>query len=304
MSQALQLHSHRFKAMGSPCELQYYAPAETAGLIFTTTRKRLNQLEQKYSRYLPKSVTSQINSSAGSGETIEVDNETLGLLHYADTLHKQSDGLFDITSGPLRQAWNFRSGKLPSREKLDALLPLIGWQKAEWNPPHFALPLRGMEIDFGGFVKEYAADQLAQILTGQGIEHGLVNLGGDLVIIGPHPDDSPWQVGIQHPRKTNEAIVQLPLHRGAIATSGDYERFMLIEGNRYSHLLNPCSGWPVKPTYAAVTVIAEQCLIAGSFSSIAMLKSEHDQDWLSNSGLAYLSVDQKMQLSGNIIETR
>ncbi len=297
---SMQLHTHRFKAMGSPCEFKYYASVKHNTRLFTSARQRLQVLEDKYSRYLDTSVTSNINNAAGLADAVKVDQETAALLHYADTLHTQSDGLFDITSGILRKAWNFRSGKLPNNETLEALLPLIGWDKVEWNPPYLHLPRKGMEIDFGGFVKEYAADQLAQVLTTEGVSCGLVNLGGDVVILGPHPDGSPWQVGIQHPREARQAIVQIPLHQGAIATSGDYERFMLIDGTRYCHLLNPFSGWPVQARFASASVVAEQCLIAGSFSSTAMLKSESDPQWLNNSGLAFLMVDQNMALSGNI----
>ena len=296
----LQLFSHQFQAMGSRCEFKYYSHEKDEQALLAAARQRLLQLEQKYTRYRDTSVTSKINIAAGSRTPIQVDNETVGLLLYAATLHEQSDGLFDITSGILRCAWDFRSDRLPRHDAIESLLPLIGWSKVDWQPPYFSLPSVGMEIDFGGFVKEFVADQVASVLRYRGVEHGLVNLGGDIVVIGPHPDGSPWMVGIQHPRQAGQAIAKIPMTHGAIATSGDYERYMLIDGIRYCHILNPFTGYPIQSPYASATVIADQCLIAGSFSSMALLKSETEPDWLENSGVAYLLVDQQMSLISNI----
>lgn len=261
---------------------------------------RLQELEHKYSRYRPDSIVSRINAAAGSGAQVAVDDETARLLDYAALLFTQSDGLFDVTSGILRNAWNFRANRLPSQAKIEQLLPLIGWQQVQWNKPYVYLPQPGMEVDFGGFVKEYATDQISQLLQEQGVVHGLVNLGGDIRVLGPHPDSSPWIVGIQHPRTAEQAIVKIPLLQGAIATSGDYERFMLVKGVRYCHLLNPYTGWPVASPFASASVLADQCVLAGSFSSIALLKSPSEPQWLASSGITYLLVDQHLQLQGNM----
>lgn len=301
MTQSLQAFSRVIKGMGSRCTFKLYAQnADIADQHFDAACDRLLALEQKYTRYRPDSITSRINCAAGTGESVALDDETTGLLHYADALFQQSDGLFDISSGILRQVWDFHSGKLPTDAELKPLLPLIGWSEVDWQPPMFSLPQTGMEIDFGGFVKEYAADQLAQLWRQRGVAHGFVNLGGDIVVVGPHPDESPWLVGIQHPRDSGKAIAQIPLTHGAIATSGDYERFMIVDGIRYSHLLNPKSGQSIRSHFASVSIVADQCLIAGSFSSLAMLKSESESHWLKESGVAHLTVNQEMVLGGNI----
>lgn len=157
-----------------------------------------------------------------------------------------------------------------------------------------------MELDFGGYVKEYTADCVADLCRASGIEHGLVNLGGDIHVIGPHPDGSPWQVGIQHPRDPNAAIARIPLAQGAIATSGDYERYMMLEGTRYCHLLHPITGHSLHPAFASISVVAARCLIAGSFTTIALLKSPEEPQWLSEQGLPYLTTDQQLQLGGSL----
>jgi thiamine biosynthesis lipoprotein len=293
----VKLHSINFKAMGSPCELQLYLEDNKASSIGQQIRELINYYETKYSRYQPSSVTSRINASAGI-ETIELDEETAKLIDYAVVLHQQSDGLFDITSGILRKAWNFKSQSLPSAQEIEQLLPKIGWEKVEWKTPFIRLPYEGMEIDFGGYVKEYTADVVADFCLQNGVNQGLINLGGDIHVLGPHPNGSPWRVGIQHPRQIKKAIASIEISQGAIATSGDYERFMIIDGVRYSHLLNPFTGQSIQPKFASVSIVAARCLIAGSFSTIALLKSLDEPDWLNTVDLPHLVVDQQMNLSG------
>ena len=296
----MQLHSISFKAMGSRCELKLYLPKKKASQIGQQIIAFVKQLEAKYSRYQEASITSKINAAAGQTNPVALDEETARLIDYAAILHQQSDGLFDITSGILRRVWNFKSNQIPSEDEIAQLLPLIGWQQVEWQTPFIRLPQTGMEIDFGGYVKEYIADAAASLCLEKGVEHGLINLGGDIHVIGPHPDGSPWQIGIQHPRKPHTAIATIDISQGAITTSGDYERFMMINGTRYSHLLNPFSGQSIQPFYASASVIAPQCIVAGSFSTLALLKSPTEPQWLQEVGLPYFTVDQHMQIAGTI----
>ncbi|MFT6389721.1 MAG: thiamine biosynthesis lipoprotein [Cellvibrionaceae bacterium] len=291
--------------MGSPCEFSIYCDDEQkAKRITQLLSDEISRLENKYTRYKTTSVTSAINDHSGKVDGIRLDEETAALINYADSLYQQSDGLFDITSGVLRREWNFKSGKLPRELSMQALLPIIGWDKVTWDNPHFYLPIEGMEVDFGGFVKEYAADVLATLCIDNSVKHGLINLGGDIRVIGSHPNGSPWRVGIQHPRKPLTAIATVDMYSGGIATSGDYERYMIIDGKRYCHLLNPKTGESIQPYFASVSVVSESCLLAGSFSSIAMLKSQKDKGWLNDMGLPYLTTEessnQTIQLAGTL----
>jgi FAD:protein FMN transferase len=147
----------------------------------------------------------------------------------------------------------------------------------------------------------YTVDLVANLCEELGVTGGVVNLGGDVRVLGPHPNGNPWQIGIQHPRRAKEAIAYVDIHEGAIATSGDYERFMMIDGQRYSHLLDPHTGLSIAPAFASVSVIAPQCLVAGSFSTIALLKSVREPEWIHNSGLSYLSCSPTLQLRGSIL---
>lgn len=293
----MQEFRHPFRAMGCPCELRLYADSpQSAAQWFQDAEAEIRRLEMRYSRYRDDSVTAAIEQAAGKDGGLEVDAETAALLDYAATAFAQSDGLFDITSGVLRRAWDFKSGCLPEQSQIDALLPLIGWEKLRWDRPRLRLPA-GMQLDFGGFVKEYTADAIATRLRGQGCECGLIDLGGDLAVVGAHPDGSPWQIGIRNPRDPEQAIAQVPLPHGAIATSGDYERGMVIDGRVYGHILNPHTGWPVQEL-SSVSVLADHCVVAGSASTIAMLKGRHGIAWLESLGLPFLCVDQTGRVSG------
>lgn len=295
------LCSAEWKAMGSPCALKLYGASDEASRAGVEIAKvEVERLEAKYSRYREDSLTSQINASAGSEEGISVDEETAVLLDYADTSFRESGGLFDITSGILRKVWDFRSGKLPERKQIDELMPLVGWQRVRWEKPRLVLEKAGMELDFGGYVKEYAADRVASLCRQAGIRHGLVDLGGDLAVIGPHPDGSPWRVGIRDPQASRESVANIELYRGGLASSGDYERCMVVDGERYAHILSPKTGWPVR-SLAAVSVVADQCLVAGTVSTVAMLKGEQDgSTWLSELGLPSLCVTQAGELRGQL----
>lgn len=251
-------------------------------------RDEVIRIEHKYSRYRADSVLTAINATAGCEATM-VDEETAALLDYAAAAYAESGGVFDITSGVLRKAWDFRSGRLPEEAEVDALLDCVGWRRVDWQRPRIQLP-SGVQLDFGGFGKEYAVDCAAAVLRQHGVAHGLVDLGGDIRMLGPHPDGSAWRVGIRDPADAQRALVSLDLSAGAIATSGDYERGMVIGGRLYSHLLDPRSGWPVDSPYRSVSVLAPQCLVAGTAASVALLRGMDGPDWLDALGLPWLAV--------------
>lgn len=289
-----------FTALGGPCSLQLYAADESAlERAGATARDEVLRIEAKYSRYRDDSVLSSINAAAGDPHGSLVDEETAALLDYAATAYEQSDGLFDATSGVLRRAWDFRAARLPAAGEIEQLLPLVGWDKLRWQRPRLVLPKAGMQLDFGGFGKEYAADRAALVLRAQGIRHGLVELGGDVCVVGPQPGGTPWRIGIRHPRELERVVASIDLSDGAVASSGDYERYFERDGRRYSHVLDPRSGWPVQGL-ASVSVLAPQCLIAGTATTIAMLKGEAGEAWLAGLGLRWLAVDGQGRLAGDI----
>ena len=281
----------QFGAMACECEVRIVGMSRRkAEPIARLAIDEVRRIESKFSRYRAASVVSRINALAGSGQALAVDEETAHLLDFAAELHAASDGLFDITSGILRQAWDFRAKRIPRAAALQALLPRIGWSQVVWKGHCIALPQPGMELDFGGYGKEYAADRAATVLQEHGVRHGLVNLGGDIRVAGPRPGDEPWMLGIQHPRAPQQMLARMPLTYGALATSGDYERFFDLDGVRYCHVLDPRTGWPVK-SWQSVSVVAPACLAAGALTTIAMLKGAGAIAFLQSQNVGYLAVD-------------
>lgn len=286
--------------MGTPCEIQLYAGTDSIGKqIAELIIADVHRLEKRYSRYRDESFLSAINRVAATGGRITVDEETAGLLNYAATCYEQSEGLFDITSGILRRAWNFKQRQLPTADQIQHLLAKIGWHKLSWTPPVLEFPVPGMEIDFGGVVKEYAVDRAAALSRQAGIRHGLINLGGDIKIIGARADGQPWHIGIRDPERNGSAMRTLQLDEGAVASSGDYERCIEVDSVRYGHVLNPKTGWPVR-YLASVTVVSELCVVAGSASTIAMLKEKDGPAWLEKLGLPHLWVDLQGNAGGSL----
>jgi thiamine biosynthesis lipoprotein len=277
---------HVWQAMGSPCELQLFVGPDEGLRSAAAAAAEVERLEQRYSRYRADSLLSAINRAAQAGGSIKVDPETALLLDYSDTCFRESGELFDISSGILRRAWDFKSGRAPSDDELQRLLPLVGWEKVEWHSPAIRFTVPGMELDLGGVVKEYAVDRVAALLLERGVESGIVNLGGDVRILGPRPGGEAWHVGIRHHRLHDGVAALVMMERGALASSGDYERCIVIDGVRYGHILNPRTGWPVREL-AAASVIADLCIVAGSGATIAMLKDAQGVEWLEQLGLPY-----------------
>lgn len=286
--------------MGTSCELQLFTDDKhLANHLVEIVVADVQRLENLYSRYRPDSLLSKINNVAANGGSIVVDAETAGLLDYAATCYQQSDRLFDISSGILRRAWRFETGHLPDESLITRLLENVGWHKLNWQAPLLEFPVAGMELDFGGIVKEYAADRAAALCWNAGARHGVINLGGDIKLIGPRPDGSAWQIGIHHPRQKQSLASTLALRGGAVASSGDYERCIVVNGQRYGHILNPKTGWPVR-YLASVSVVSDFCVVAGSASTIAMLKEEQGPAWLEQLGLPHLWIDANGNSGGSL----
>jgi thiamine biosynthesis lipoprotein len=261
--------------------------------------EEVSRIEARYSRYRPENWLAEINRAAIAGQSIEVDDETAALLDYSFACYQLSGGLFDITSGVLREEWDFASTRLPAAVDVTALLSRIGMDKLVWNKPRLGFRHSGLELDFGGIGKEYAADRAAAVCTAHGITQGLIDLGGDIRILGAHPDGQPWQIRIRHPRALGTAVAIVQLATGALATSGDYERYIEIDAKRYCHILNPHTGWPVTGL-SSVSVVASECLLAGSLASIAMLKERHGIAWFDSMEAPYLWVDDSGRQGGTL----
>ena len=271
--------------MGSPCELVCETPRRSLALALAErVAAEAWRIEDKFSRYVDGNIVHRINSA--DGQRLEVDDETAQLLDFADTLYELSDGRFDITSGVLREAWHFDgSDRVPSQARIDAALARVGWQRVSWRKPSLQLPA-AMEIDLGGIGKEYAADRCAELIRADSTVACLVNFGGDLVATRAPTQRRSWKVAIEGERP-NEPERVLDLTKGALATSGDARRFLFCDGVRYSHILDPRTGWPVPDAPSSITVAADTCTQAGMMSTLAMLRGAEAEAFLAAQALLY-----------------
>lgn len=302
--------------MASPCEVMLQVEDKAvATRLLNEAASEAKRIETKFSRYRDDNILYQINHSGG--KAITVDEETSKLLDYAQACFQISDGLFDITSGILRYAWQFDGRRLstintpnnsadthfdtpldttkyslPSALEIKKLRQHIGWQKVQWQAPQLILP-DGMEIDLGGIGKEYAVDSTLKTLQRRSAEEGieeppiLVNFGGDLAANRPPLHQSAWKVGVELPSQEGQAWKQLSLVRGAIATSGDARRYLIIDGKRYSHILNPHSGWPISGGPSSVSVVGQTCTEAGVLATLSLLHGAEAESFLKEQHVQY-----------------
>jgi thiamine biosynthesis lipoprotein len=275
----------RFKAMASPCELLLHtADRDCAQDLANLAAAEAWRIETKYSRYRQDSIISHIHRRRG--RPVRLDEESASLIDFARQCFELSEGLFDVTSGVLRRAWKFDgTDRVPDAAAVQALLSLVGFDKLDWRNPFLTVPDE-MELDLGGIGKEYAVDKVYDLLMSRCPVPFLVNFGGDLRASRPLPH-GPWKVGIERPEADRSAAMMLDVEYGALATSGDSHRFLLKDGVRYGHVLDPRTGWPVAGSPRSVTVAASSCTEAGLLSTIAMLKGIEAQRFLDEQGVRY-----------------
>jgi thiamine biosynthesis lipoprotein len=273
--------------MGGPCEVLVETEREQeARQLAEAVTACAERIERKYSRYRSDNIVAQINGAQGTPVT--VDEETANLLDFSGLLHSLSGGMFDVTSGVLRRAWSFDGrDRIPTREDVDALLSLVGWQKIHWTRPVVSL-LPGMQIDLGGVAKEYAVDQAVRAASIVSPVPTLVNFGGDLAVTRARSGGQPWRVGIEGIDEGLGASARLvDLAAGALATSGDTYRYVKSGGRRLPHILDPRNGHPIEGAPRTVTVAASNCTQAGMFTTLAMLKGPGAEAFLESEGIRF-----------------
>ncbi|WP_371195922.1 FAD:protein FMN transferase [Glaciecola sp. SC05] len=276
----------RFSAMASPCEILFDSTDKTRiEPYFLKAIAETKRIEAKYSRYIRGNLLHRINHSLG--KPVLIDDETYQLLSFANTCYDISHGMFDITSGILRQMWRFDgSDNVPSVKAVGKLLPYIGWQRVIYSESQIILP-SGFELDLGGIGKEYAVNKTAQLLNESLSDISvLVNFGGDIQVTRPRQDAPFWRIGIDNPTKQNGTAV-VNIAKGGLATSGDANRYLKKGTKRYSHILNPVTGFPIENAARSITVASEQCIQAGLLATLAILQGDKAEAFLKQQGLTY-----------------
>ncbi len=210
----------------------------------------MQRIENLLSCEKDSSEISEINREAGI-RPVKVSDETLEMLKRAKAYCEKYYGVFDVTIGPLSNLWGFSSDReiiLPEKKTISELRKLVDYRDLLINEKDTTVFLKkkGMSIDLGGIAKGYAIDRGSAVLKDMGITNFILNAGGDIYVSGTKDKDTLWKIGIKHPRNTNDLIAEFDLKDYAVATSGDYERFKIINGVRYHHILNPATGYPGK----------------------------------------------------------
>lgn len=264
------LRRRRWSALGTVCEIQYAcAAADHAAAFEDEAVAWVENFEARYSRFRPDSLVSRINDAAG-GDWVEVDEEMDGLLNFCASLHFMTQGVVDVTAGPLLRLWNYKSAtpRVPSDEEIAAARSLVGWAKVQREPGRVRLPERGMCLDFGGWGKEYAVDAVAALARSRGISRALVDFGRDIMAVGAAPGKPGWHVGLEDPANpSGPCRGSLAALDVGVATSGDYVRGFTVDGRRYGHIVDSRVGRPVANGCLQTTVVAPSCLLAGALST-------------------------------------
>lgn len=242
--------------MDTMIEITAYGPnAEEAVKAAFEEFRHLHSVTNNFDE---NSQLSRINQMAGK-EKVAVDPELVKIIEFSKEVSDKLGGSFDITIGPLTNLWGIghKGDYVPTQSEIDKVLPLVDYHLIEVDPVANTvyLPKPGMMLDLGAVAKGYATDQAVEILKKKGIQSALVNAGGDVRVIGKKPDGTPWRIGIQHPRDPDGIIAKLALTEwDTMETSGDYQRFIMKDGARYSHLLDPRTGRQPKEV-ASVTIV-------------------------------------------------
>ncbi|MDF1664948.1 MAG: FAD:protein FMN transferase [Planctomycetota bacterium] len=230
--------------------------------------KEMKRVEAVFTTWKKESIISKVNRDAG-GEPVVVPKEVITLTKRAAWISKQSEGAFDLTWGSVGKLWDFKAKKdalVPSKGRIKKALAGIGFDKIKIDEKNSTLWLpKGTTIGYGGIAKGYGVDRAIELLKKRGIKNAIVNAGGDLRTIGTE-FGKPFNITIKHPRDKNKYLAILPVANAAIVSSGDYERYITIGGKRYSHILDPRSGWPVEHTQS-VTLIAPDAALADALAT-------------------------------------
>lgn len=230
----------------------------------------IEKLDTLLNFFSEKSELSEINKNAGI-RSVKVSAETFDIFEKAVYAGKKTDGAFDLTIGPEIVLWDFYKKIKPDDREIKKRLSLVNYRNINMDKKGRTIYLKkkGMSVDLGGIAKGYAADKASEVLKASGIKAGLVAIAGDIKAFGMKPDGRPWKVGIRNPRqkdKNDELIATIELVDSAISTSGDYERYFIVDGERYHHILNPKTGYPAALSQTAV-IIANDGYITDSFST-------------------------------------
>lgn len=260
--------------MGSRWQITLVAKDSiTAEQNIDTCIAEVSRIENLISDWIPASQVSQVNSKAGI-HPVKVDREVFQLTQRAIYLSRITGGAFDISFAAMDKIWKFDGSMtaMPTPKAIKKSVEKVGYKNIILDSVNSTifLKLKGMKIGFGALGEGYAADKCRDMMITRGINSGIVNGSGDMSTWGKQPDGSSWNIGITNPMKEDTIIAIVPLRQGAVVTSGSYEKFVVFNGKRYAHIINPATGYPATGL-CSVTVFGPSAERANGFSTSMMV---------------------------------
>ncbi len=256
--------------MGSRFDITVVARDSTEAHFFIDLAvSEITRIEKLISSWDPNSQTSEINRNAGI-KAVKVDSELFDLIERSLGISKLTDGAFDISYASMDKIWKFDGSmtKMPSEEEIKSSVSKIGYKNILLDKENSTVFLvnDGMKIGFGAIGKGYAADKAKNLLILKGATAGIINASGDMNTWGKQTNGEPWKVAITNPLDKNKAFALLPITNGAVVTSGNYEKFVIFNGIRYSHIIDPRTGYPATGIISA-TVFAPKAELADALAT-------------------------------------
>ena len=272
---ARQVYHKSLKLMGNRFQLSAVSESETlANDAIDAGIREIQRIEKLLTTYNEESETALINRNAGIGP-IKISPETFDLIRRSQKISEITQGAFDITYGSVdKRLWNFDADmrSLPDARTASKMVRLINYRNIQMDKADYSVLLKekGMRIGFGGIGKGYAAERAKWVMKEKGIESGIVNASGDMTTWGLQPDGKPWTIGIADPTAKNKIFSYMNITDMAVATSGNYEKFILVNGQKYSHTINPKTGLPIRGIQS-VTIISTNAEIADAMATPVMI---------------------------------
>lgn len=268
-----ETYAVEFHAMGTTCKLMFSASSRGTARAFQKQVLRwIAGFEARYSRFLPDSLIREINRAAGRNG-VATDHELDSMFALCDWFHWMTKSIFDPTLLPLAQLWDYhrKHTALPAEAEIERARRRVGWNRVEREPGRVFLPEPGMALDLGGIGKEYAVDRVAEMAQAAGFSSFMIDFGHDVRTHGKPPGGGPWRIGLEHPGDPGRCWGGVAVRERAVTTSGTYRRHFELDGVRYSHVLDPRTGWPIRNDVEAVSVLAPTCTEAGILSTTALI---------------------------------
>jgi thiamine biosynthesis lipoprotein len=258
------------KLMGSRFEITVVAnDSSEAGNYIQLAVDEITRIEKLISSWDPDSQTSAINRNAGM-RPVKVDRELFDLIDRSVAISNLTDGAFDITYASMDKVWRFDGSmtEMPSKEVIENSVSKVGFTNIVLNRDSSSvfLALKDMKIGFGAIGKGYAADRAKALLMKEGVVAGIINASGDMNTWGKQPNGQDWKVAITNPLDKNKAFALLPIRNGAVVTSGNYEKYVLLGGKRFTHIIDPRTGYPSTGIISA-TVFAPKAELADALAT-------------------------------------